>query len=268
MKYNPKNRSKMKSNFKATVFFASLILFVSSCSNDDENPSVAAPVISNFEYGAGTEHSTDRVAYKGADIHLEAEILAEAMVKSISIDIHADDLTPAEGEVEWDYEKSYTDADYLVKNPTFHEHIDVPLDIPAGEYHIILTVTDDMGNSTETEAHVQIMDVIAVSGFSMDESVARGEDFHVEFVITAVNGIHGVMVDAHGHDLPVGEGEEEWDYEFDYSEKYHEETEIEFHEHIDVPTTAPVGEYHVEFTIVDEDGNTFEYGAHIDVTAP
>ncbi|CAZ96468.1 Conserved hypothetical lipoprotein [Zobellia galactanivorans] len=268
MKYNTQNKSKMKANFKLSIFFASLILFFSACSSDDENPSVTAPVISDFEYGAGSEHSTDRVAYKGSDIHLEAAITAEAVVKSISVDIHSDDVTPAEGEVEWHFEQSYTDATYLVKNPTFHEHIDVPSDIPAGEYHIVLTVTDEMGNSTETEAHLQILDVIAVSDFSMDESVVRGEDFHVEFQISAIHGIHELMVDVHAHGLTVGEGEVEWDGEFNYGEKYHEATEAEFHEHIDVPVSAPVGEYHIKFTITDEEGNTFDYEAHIDVVAP
>ena len=76
-----------------------------------------------------------------------------------------------------------------------------------------------------------------------------------------------MTVDVHAHGLEVGEGEVEWDFEQSYSEKYHEQSEVEFHEHIDVPATAPAGEYHILFIIEDEEGNTFEYDTHIDVTA-
>lgn len=257
----------MKTNLKPLAIIAFLGVILHSCSSDDENPSLAAPVISNFEYGEGSSHSEDQVAYKGSDIHLEAEITAEATVSSISVSIHAHDLEVGEGEVEWDLEQSFTDASYLVINPTFHEHIDIPSNIPSGEYHVVLTVTDELGNSTEAEGHLQIMDAISLSEISVSETVVRGTDFHTEFIISAVNGIHEITVDVHGHDLAVGEGEMEWDFENIYSEGYHELTEAEFHEHIDVPATAPAGEYHILFTIEDEDGNTLEYETHIDVTA-
>ncbi|WP_339714685.1 DUF4625 domain-containing protein [uncultured Kriegella sp.] len=268
----------MKKKFKSLAIIALLGIFLHSCSSDDDaTPALSAPEISDFEYGEGhhdedgdEDHDHDSVeayAYRGSDIHLEAEITAEATVSSITVSIHSDEVTASGDEVDWEFEQVYTDANYLVINPTFHEHIDIPANIPVGEYHIELLVTDELGNSTEVEGHVEIIDTITISGFEMDESVDRGEDFHIEFMIDARNGIHEVLVDVHGHDLPVGEGEEEWDFEGDFSEKYHELTEGEFHEHIDVPATAPVGEYHIEFTIVDEDGNTKEYETHIDVTA-
>lgn len=256
----------MKTNFKFLAIIAFLGTFLYSCDSDDD-PALNAPVISNFEYGEGSEHSTEQFAYKGSDIHLEAEINAEATVSSITLSIHAHDLEPGEGEVDWDFEKVYTDAKYLAINPTFHEHVDVPTDIPAGEYHIELTVTDELGNSTEVEGHIQIVDLIVISDFSIDESVARGNDFHVEFMIDAVEGIHSITVDVHAHGLTVGAGEVEWDYEEEFLGDYHEQTSVEFHEHIDVPATAPIGEYHVIFTVQDEDGNTKEFETHIDVTA-
>ena len=114
---------------------------------------------------------------------------------------------------------------------------------------------------------MDIIDSISISGFSMDESVVRGSEFHSEFMISAAHGIHEIEVHIHGHDLTVGEGEAEWDYENVFSEGFHGETEAEFHEHFDVPETAPAGEYHITFTIEDEEGNIFEYESHIDVTA-
>ncbi|RXG13241.1 DUF4625 domain-containing protein [Leeuwenhoekiella aestuarii] len=47
---------------------------------------------------------------------------------------------------------------------------------------------------------------------------------------------------------------------------YHEEIAVEFHEHIDVPATAPVGAYHMVITIEDENGNTEVIDTHLDVT--
>ncbi len=259
----------MKTNLKPLAIVAFLGILLHSCSSDDGGtPPVAAPVISNFEYGEGSSHSEDQVAYKGSDVHLEAEIIAEASVSSISLAIHAHDLEIGEGEVEWDFEQTYTNAEYLVINPTFHEHVDIPSNIPTGEYHVVLTVTDGLGNSTEAEGHIQILDPITLSEISVSESVVRGADFHIEFIISAVNGIHQITVDVHGHDLTVDEGEVEWDFENIYSEGYHELTEAEFHEHIDVPATAPAGEYHILFTIEDENGNTLEYETHIEVTVP
>ncbi|NJX14077.1 DUF4625 domain-containing protein [Tamlana crocina] len=257
----------IKSSFKFLAMAAFVGLSFQSCSNDDDSVSLNAPVISNFEFGEGSTHSTDPVAYKGSDIHLEAEINAEATVKSISLSIHSHDLTPGEGEVEWDYEMVYTDSKYLVINPEFHEHVDVPSNIPAGEYHVELVVTDELGNSTEIDGHIDIMDPIAISDVSIDETVARGSDFHAEFMINAVHGIHNIAIDVHAHGLTPGDGEVEWDFEeiFD-GDKYHGKTEVEFHEHIDVPATAPAGEYHIEFTVEDEEGNTTSYDAHIDVT--
>ncbi|MDF9800839.1 hypothetical protein OKW21_006102 [Catalinimonas alkaloidigena] len=248
------------------MLLSSVFAFLVSCSEDDE-PTPMAPVISNFEFGEGSQHGTGQVAYKGSDIHMEAEIMAEATVSSITVSIHGHDLTVAEGEEEWDFEQIFDDVAYQVINPTFHEHVDIPANIPAGEYHITLKVTDEAGNSTETEGELEIMDVIAYSDVSVDETVARGSDMHAEFMINAVHGVHHVIVDIHVDGITVGEGEEEWHYENEFEEGYHGETEVEFHEHIDIPANAPAGEYHIIFTIEDEEGNTKEFESHIEVTA-
>ncbi|WP_230080299.1 DUF4625 domain-containing protein [Winogradskyella marina] len=260
----------MKSNFKFLAFIAFFGILLNSCSSDDDNvsPSLNAPEITGFEYGEGSAHSTEQVAYKGSDIHLEADIYAEAVVSSITLSIHAHDLPLADGEVEWDFFQEFSGSNYQVINPTFHEHVEVPTDIPAGEYHIELVVIDELGNSTEIDGHLEILDYVTISDDHIDTEAVRGTDFHAEFVINALNGIHNITVDIHAHDLPVGAGEVEWDEEIVFSEGYHGLTEVEFHEHIDVPVTAPEGEYHMVFTVEDEDGNTKEHHAHIDVTAP
>lgn len=261
------NVSPIVKMMKMLLITATLVVALASCSDDDD-PVPAAPAISNFEFGEGGTHATSGTAYKGSDIHMEAEISSEATISSIVVSIHAHDLTPGEGEVAWDFEQAYADSKYLVRNATFHEHIDIPSNIPAGQYHITLTVTDQRGNSTEVEGDLEILDAITLSNLSIDESVSRGNDFHTEFTINAVKGIQHIIVDIHGHDLTIGEGDEEWHYEAEFEEGYHGETEAVFHEHIDVPATAPVGEYHIAITIEDEDGHTLTFETHIDVVAP
>jgi len=267
----------MKSSLKFLAIIAFIGITLQSCSNDDDIMDLGAPVISSFEYGEGhhdgdedDDHEGEEAyAFRGTDIHVEAEIFAEATVASITLSIHSHDLVVGDNEVEWDFEKVYTssNSNYSVMNPGFHEHIDIPATAPVGEYHVELVVTDENGNSTEVEGHVQIKDVITLSEISINETVARGDDFHAEFMIDAVNGIHNVSVDVHAHGLTVGEGEVEWDYEETFTEGLDGLTEAEFHKHIDVPATAPAGEYHMTFTVEDEDGNTKEYETHIDVTA-
>ncbi|GEO21880.1 DUF4625 domain-containing protein [Cyclobacterium qasimii] len=241
-----------------------LALALFSC-QEEEDMTFDPAVISAFEMGEGSSHSTEPVAYRGTDLHLEATIIANANVASITLSIHAHDVEVGEGETEWDFEKVYTDSKYLVKNPAFHEHIDIPATAPAGEYHVVLEVLDIAGNITEVEGHLEIRELIHISGFEMDAEVVRGEDFHVEFLIGAANGIHTITVDIHAHGLTAGAGEVVWEMEQVFEEGYHELSEVEFHEHIDVPANATAGEYHVMFIVEDEEGNEEEYGTYIEV---
>lgn len=256
----------MKFNFKTLALIGALGLFLQSCSSDDDAGELLVPVISNFEFGEGASHTTDQVAYKGSDIHMEAEISASVAVQTITVAIHAHDLELEQGQVDWEFNQEFSEADYQVINPTFHEHIDVPDNIPAGEYHIELTVTDSNGETATQEGHLQILDPIALSAFSIDTSVVRGSDFHAEFLVNAIYGIHAISVDIHAHGLTPAEGEINWEFAQAFEEGYHELTEAEFHEHIDVPANAAAGEYHMVFDIEDEQGNIQSYDTHIEVT--
>ena len=170
----------MKTLFKSLLFFALAAFVLQSCSNDTDELIVGPPVISNFEVGgahdehgeedhADDDHSDDDHSdeddhahegevHKGEGMHVGADILAQVRVSSITLEIHGHDLVAAAGEVDWDFEQVYTDPKYLVLNPEFHEDIMVPANIPSGEYHVKLTVTDEAGNSTVAEVDVDIVD--------------------------------------------------------------------------------------------------------------
>ena len=259
----------MKTNFKLLTVITLLAITFYSCSSDDDDNNVPnAPVIADFEVGEGGTHGEEgQIAYRGSDLHLEAEILAENTISSITVNIHSDEVTPGEGEEAWEMIATYNDTNYQVKNTHLHEHYDIPSSAPAGEYHVIVTVMDQAGNDTTIEEHITIIAPITVSEMDMSETAARGTDIHLEFMMNATSGIHNITVDIHGHDLPVAEGEVTWEFEEIYEDGYHGETEIMFHEHISVPATAPSGEYHVLIVIEDEDGNAYEYNDHISVSA-
>ncbi|MDR1381666.1 MAG: DUF4625 domain-containing protein [Tannerella sp.] len=135
-----------KKVFSGILFLASLGTFaLPSCEKDEVMP--AKPVITITEVGS---HDAPEGRVKaGEDLHLEAEIVADGLIARIDVEIHQEENG------NYEIEKSYTDGKYVgVKNAEFHEHIDIPADAPAGEYHLHLTVTDKEGQSTTAEAEV------------------------------------------------------------------------------------------------------------------
>jgi hypothetical protein len=149
----------MKAIFKPILLsFFTILLFV-SCTDDEIQP----PVISNVEVGAvhdeGAEdvHADEGIAHPGESMHIGADILAFARIESITVDIHSDEITPAAGEVAWEFEEVYTDSKYQVLNAELHEDIMVPENAALGEYHVYIIVVDQAGNSTTAEAHFDLV---------------------------------------------------------------------------------------------------------------
>ena len=124
---------------------AALLLSATSCNKGE---TTAKPTVNLTEVG----HDNEKVAMRGDDLHLEADILAEGLIKRIDVEIHQEDGT-------YEIEKSYTDGKYVgVKNVEFHEHIDIPAEAPLGEYHLHFTVTDQKGQTTLAEAHIDVIE--------------------------------------------------------------------------------------------------------------
>ena len=137
----------MKATSILSIFAAAaaILLFATSC-NKEENP--AKPTVNLTEVG----HDNEKVAMRGDDLHLEADILAEGLIKRIDVEIHQEGGT-------YEIEKSYTEGKYVgVKNVEFHEHIDIPADAPLGEYHLHFTVTDQKGQTTLAETHIEVVE--------------------------------------------------------------------------------------------------------------
>lgn len=126
------------------AFAISFLLLTLSC-NKEEDPSKPLVTISEL----GLENS--KTAYVGDDLHVEAEIVAEARIDKVEIEIHPEEAT---GET-WEYDSVYTEFSG-VKNTTFHKHVDISENAAAGAYHFHFIVTDMDGNQTAVEDDITI----------------------------------------------------------------------------------------------------------------
>lgn len=200
-----------------TMLFFGLL---SSCKKDDDDiPALAKPEIGTMEIGA----DNSKTAAAGSDLHLEGNIVAEALINKIDIEIHQ------EGGGSYKITKAYTEGKYIgVKNATFHEHIDIPSVAPAGEYHLHFTVTDKAGNTTTVESPITITAAEAKAAFKLVFTEVKGEG-------------HG----DHFHDLADKEGVEPLSVNFDAS------GEAIGHSHFHI---SPSGVYKVELKQYDAAG--------------
>lgn len=134
----------MKTN--SIIRFLAIVTLAAGLAACQKNPSV--PKITLTEVG----HENSGKAEQGDDLHLEVEIVAEGLIKSIHVEIHRENGS-------FEIEKSYTTGKYIgVKNTEFHEHIDIPAEAPLGEYHLHFTVTDNEGQTATAETHIEVIE--------------------------------------------------------------------------------------------------------------
>lgn len=136
----------MKKNIlKTMTLFLVVFLGLYSCKDKDR---VEKPVINLTEVG----HNNSMKVKQGEDMHLEASIVAEGLIKRIDVQMHQE---AAQGTT---INKSFTEGKYVgVKNTTFHEHIEIPISTPLGEYHLHFIVTDKEGQTSMKEAHINVL---------------------------------------------------------------------------------------------------------------
>ncbi len=86
-----------------------------------------------------------------------------------------------------------------------------------------------------------------------------GHDMHLEADVVADGLIASINVEIHQEDGS-------FEIEKSYTEgKYIGVRNIEFHEHIDIPEDAPLGEYHLHFTVTDKEGQQSVAQAHVEI---
>lgn len=181
-------------NINFLLLFTALFFgFLSSCKKDDVDPPITTkPEIGALEIGS----DNNKTVQAGSDLHLEGDIVAEALIDKIEIEIHQEGGS-------FKFAKIYTEEKYVgKKNVTFHEHVDIPAVAPAGKYHFHLTVTDKAGNSNTVESPLTIQ--------------ASAVNAAYKLIFTEVNGsAHG----NHFHDLADKENVEPTTISFDNTGK-------------------------------------------------
>lgn len=254
---------KLKSLWGAILIFSMSLFILSSCSSDDDdNNNPAKPVINLTEVGS----ENNKTGIAGSDLHLEGSIVADGTIKQIDIEIHQ------EGSGNFKIEKSYKDGKYIgVKNADFHEHIDIPGDAPAGDYHLHFTVTDVFGQTTTAESELTIESTpvnITIEGLNF----GSGHDFPDDKIgyigtapvveatsIKAEKGIDRIFVEIHSEGATAA-------FEMDTTYAYAGETELkDFHKHILIPDNAPAGDYHLHLKVYDKDGKSLEKSMDIEI---
>lgn len=233
-------------SFAAALLLGLFTLVFTSC--DKDKVDTPKPVIKLEEVGA----KNSKTVKAGSDLHLEAEIAAEALIAKIEVVISSSkDGKKLVNEV-------FTKSKYInVKNTTFHEHIDIPETIEAGDYKLSFVVTDKLGQSTTAESDITVLAkdagapeiVIEEVGSKNSKTAVAGGEMHLEAAIKAVNKIAEIEVEIHNS---AANYEKVYTFTGDYVGK----TEVSFHEHLEIPVDAPAGEYHLHFIVKDASGKT------------
>lgn len=235
--------------FATIVLFSILSFMLSSCDNDEPESTVSKPVATLAEVG----EENCKTGVTGKDLHLEGELLAEGLIGRIDLAI-----TSPDGKITV-LTKSWIDGSkYIgVRNTTFHEHVDIPADTPAGNYKLTFTVTDKLMQSGifTSDLKIEVPKAnapkinITEAGEGNSKTAVAGEDMHFEAEISAPDKIAEIEVEL--HNTAAG-----YEKVYKFTGKYLGETSAHFHEHLDIPADAPAGEYHLHFTVTDAEGNS------------
>jgi hypothetical protein len=158
-----------------SLLLAASLIFV-GCKKDEE---YAKPTVSLSELG----YENSKIGYAGSELHIEADIVAEATINKVTVEIHheGDDgrtVATILHEDEWEVDTTYTKFSGK-KNATFHEHIDIPVHAEVGDYHVHIVVTDMEGQSITVEDELEVQhptDAVAPE-MTISSAPANGQVF-------------------------------------------------------------------------------------------
>ncbi len=177
-----------------------LLLTATSCKKEAK---INLPTITLTELG----YENSKTVYPGSDLHIEATIVAEGKIANIIVELHP------EGEHQiksgssllagsWEFDSTYTGKYAGVKNPEFHEHIEIPASADTGHYHFHFIVTDMEGNQITVEEEVLITvptdleaPVITVNNApSTGQVFVSGQTITISGIVTDDIAIAGIYV--------------------------------------------------------------------------
>ncbi|MDO4224818.1 MAG: DUF4625 domain-containing protein [Bergeyella zoohelcum] len=225
--------------------FASLAII--SCNRNEEEMAMTTtpPTITNIEIG---EENT-RKAHPGDELHIEAEVKAEGMIKSLELQI-----TPKKSGSGWVIVERFADAvgkqDYDI-----HQHYDIPVNAKVGEYDVIITITDLKGQKTTYEAVLTIennpeLPTIPTTDRSFSLS-ADGKTLGIKALVKAPNKLGEISIRIGTKTFKT------------LSAEVADKTEYTIDESIDISSLAK-GHYHFYVKATDTKSNSVTYEGHFD----
>jgi hypothetical protein len=176
-------------------------LFFTACEKDVEtNPK---PVITLSELG----YENSKIGYAGTDLHIEAEIVAKGKVDKITIEIHPEGEHEEKSasivlhEGEWEFDTTYTEFSGII-NPTFHKHIDIPVDADTGHYHFHFIVTDLDGQQTTVEEELEVQqpddavapEITISNGPTNNQEFSNGETINISGSVSDDKALGGMYI--------------------------------------------------------------------------
>lgn len=233
----------MKNKFLLGAF-ALLSVFtmsMTSCSDDDK-PVESSIEINNAKFGHDGE------ATIGSDMHLEANIITNAKIKLIEVEMTKADGTQV-------MTKKYDTGKYVgVLAATFHEHIDIPKTLAEGTYKVFLKVTDMENKQKVVSGDVKL--IIKTAKVSVDildkathkpiTSAKAGDKVIVKATVASLDAAKPVTeMELEFH----GSGEWEVELEEAVLAKYIGKSNFTFEEEITVPEKAVKGKCHFHYTV-------------------
>jgi hypothetical protein len=170
-----------------------------SCNKDEDDPALNPPTIPTFEFG----YEDSGEAYLGADLHIEAEIVADAKIDRIQVSIHpeGEHMKSLSDEHAWEVDTTYTKFNGL-KNTEFHEHLEVPVTADTGHYHFHYKVIDMDGNTKEIERELHVeapidteAPVLTISTHSADGIIfLNGATISISGTVTDDKALGGLYI--------------------------------------------------------------------------
>lgn len=146
-----------------SLIMCSLTFFVVACDNDEKT---AKPSLILTEVG----HDNSMTCHPGHDLHLEADIEAEGLIKYINVEIESTVNSSIRTSEMFDAGK------YIgIRNAEFHEHIDIPENMPIGKCYLKITVCDEEGQITMTE---QVITIVEDDGEDEEHEHEHEHDHH------------------------------------------------------------------------------------------
>lgn len=230
-----------------SVLFATTFLFT-SCREEKEIVWIELPelTIENVEIGA----ENNKKAIQDSEFHLEAEIKAEAGIKSVKVQI----VSKTPGYSLFSFEKDFPEFESKI-SAEIHEHFDVPKRAKVGEYDVFIIVVD---KNNQRKVFEDTLNVIVDENLpSVKDNTeifeASTKTLNIKAKILAPQKIASVHIKVNSFEQTFQDA--------DMVGK----TEFNFDKNLDLSSLAR-GHYHITIKITDEKGSSHSYsGRHFDI---